>query len=240
MPGDLFRTVAVRPPSVQSRRSPIFVLSLAVHIIVLVTVLIGSAVAPGVLPSPREVLAFYEPIRLDIKLPPPPSAPRPPNANPPSAPTVSADAAPLVPPSEIAPESPLQPLVSPSAGVVVGVSDDIGADVGVIAAAPSAPVVTAPRPPVRVGGNIVPPVKTHNVAPVYPDLARQTKTQGVVILEAVIDESGIVTSARVLRGKPLLDQAAVDAVSQWKFTPARLNNEAIPVVITVTVNFTLN
>jgi periplasmic protein TonB len=239
MPGDLFRTVAVRPPSVQSRRSPIFVLSLAVHIIVLVTVLIGSALAPGVLPSPREVLAFYEPIRLDIKLPPPPPAPRPPTANPTSAPSVSADAAPLVPPSEIAPESPLETLVSPPAGVVVGVSNDIGSDVGVIAAALPPPVVT-PRPPVRVGGNIIPPVKTHNVSPVYPDLARQTKTQGVVILEAVIDESGIVTSARVLRGKPLLDQAAVDAVSQWKFTPARLNNEAIPVVITVTVNFTLN
>ena len=47
------------------------------------------------------------------------------------------------------------------------------------------------------------------------------------------------TSARVLRGHPLLDQAALDAVQQWKFKPARLNGEAIPVVMTVTVQFTL-
>src|ERR671912_3071350 len=82
MPGDLFATVAVRPPSVQSQRSPILVVSLGVHVVVLLAVLIGSAIAPGVLPTPREVLAFYEPIRMDIKLPPPPPAPRPPTTVP--------------------------------------------------------------------------------------------------------------------------------------------------------------
>ena len=58
-------------------------------------------------------------------------------------------------------------------------------------------------------------------------------------LETVIDEAGNVTSARVLRGHPLLNQAALDAVQRWKLTPARLNDEAIPVVMTVTVQFTL-
>ena len=240
MPGDLFRTVAVRPPSVQTRRSPILVVSLAVHLVVLMAVLIGSAVAPGVLPSPREALAFYEPIRLDIKLPPPP-APRPATANPASAPTVSADAAPVVPPASVEPESTIQHEMTRDTGLIDGgVVDGIGRSVdGQYNIAPP-PVVTTPRPPARVGGQITAPVKTLNVAPVYPDLARRTHTKGVVILEAVIDESGIVTSARVLRGHPLLDQAAVDAVTQWRFTPARLNKEAIPVVITVTVNFELN
>ena len=242
MPGDLFRTVAVRPPSVQTRRSPIFVFSLAVHIVVLAALLIGSAVAPGVLPSPREVLAFYEPIRMDIKLPPPPAAPRPPSATPPSAPSVSANAAPLVPPATIEPESAIQPEMTRDTDIVdAGIIDSIGNAVdGQYIAAPPPPVVTTPRPPTRVGGNIIAPVKTVHVAPVYPELAQRTRTKGVVILEAVIDESGRVTSARVLRGHPLLDQAAADAVTQWRFTPARLNEEAIPVVITVTVNFELN
>ena len=59
------------------------------------------------------------------------------------------------------------------------------------------------------------------------------------ILETVIDTSGNVTSVRVLRGDPLLDQAAVDAVQQWKFKPATLNGDAIPVVMTVTIQFRL-
>jgi TonB family protein len=59
------------------------------------------------------------------------------------------------------------------------------------------------------------------VAPIYPQVAREARREGVVILEAVIDASGNVTSVRVLKGDPLLDQAALDAVQQWKFTPAR-------------------
>lgn len=239
MPGDLFRTVAVRPPSVQSRRSPILVVSLAVHIVVLLVVLIGSAVAPGVLPTPREALAFYKPIQMDIKLPPPPPAPKPLAPAAPSAPSVSLNAAPVVPPTAIAPESPFEALLSSSRDVVVGVSDGIGGDVGVMPPAPPAPVTPTPEPLRRLSSGITAPVKTVNVAPRYPEAARIAKVEGMVIIEAVIDASGIVTSARVLRGHPLLDQAAVDAVSQWRFTPARLNNEVIPVVMTVTVNFTL-
>jgi protein TonB len=83
------------------------------------------------------------------------------------------------------------------------------------------------------------PLKIVHVAPVYPAIARSARVQGVVILEAVLDVKGRVESVRVLRSIPLLDQAAVDAVQQWRFTPALLNNEPVPVVMTVTVNFTL-
>ena len=83
------------------------------------------------------------------------------------------------------------------------------------------------------------PVKTVHVAPVFPSIARSAQVQGVVILEAVLDASGRVESVRVLRSIPLLDQAAVEAVRQWRFTPALLNGEPVPVVMTVTVNFTL-
>ena len=63
---------------------------------------------------------------------------------------------------------------------------------------------------------------------------------GFVILEALIDEQGQVRDARVLRSIPLLDQAAVDAVRQWRFTPTVLNGQVIPIVMSVTVNFRLD
>jgi len=86
---------------------------------------------------------------------------------------------------------------------------------------------------------IVAPRKIVDVAPVYPALAQQVRKEGVVILETVIDANGGVESVRVLRSVAMLDQAAVDAVRQWRFTPAMLNGQAVPVVMTVTVNFTL-
>jgi TonB family protein len=92
---------------------------------------------------------------------------------------------------------------------------------------------------VRVGGNIKPPTKTKHVTPVYPPEAEAAKVTGVVIIEAMIDQQGRVSDARVLRSIPLLDQAAVEAVRQWEFEPTFLNGQAVPVVMTVTVNFSL-
>jgi protein TonB len=63
--------------------------------------------------------------------------------------------------------------------------------------------------------------------------------EGVVILEAVISEDGSVQDVRVLRSKALLDDAAVEAVRQWRFTPTLLGGQPVPVVMTVTVSFTL-
>ena len=91
----------------------------------------------------------------------------------------------------------------------------------------------------RVGGEIKPPMKTRNVNPAYPPDAMQQKVQGVVILEARIEPDGTVSRTRVLRSIPMLDDAAKEAVGQWMFTPTLLNGQAIPLVMTVTVNFTL-
>ena len=82
-------------------------------------------------------------------------------------------------------------------------------------------------------------MKTTDAAPRYPDIARASRVEGMVILEVVIDDRGNVTDARVLRSVPLLDDAALEAVRRWKFKPARLNGESVPVVMTVTVNFKL-
>ena len=78
-----------------------------------------------------------------------------------------------------------------------------------------------------------------NVNPVYPQDAQDARVQGVVIIEARIEADGTVSRARVLRSIPMLDEAAVDAVRQWQFTPTLLNGQPVPVIMTVTVNFTL-
>jgi protein TonB len=96
------------------------------------------------------------------------------------------------------------------------------------------------RGPVRVGGNIKPPRKVVNVNPGYPAAAIAQGVSGVVILEATIGANGKVTGTRVLRSIPLLDQAAVDAVGQWEFSPTLLNGQPVPVIMTVTLNFASN
>jgi protein TonB len=89
----------------------------------------------------------------------------------------------------------------------------------------------------RVGGNIRTPTKIHDVRPVYPAEAQAARVSGLVIVEARIGADGAVEDARILRSIPLLDQAALDAVMQWRFTPTLLNGQAVPVIMTVTVNF---
>jgi TonB family protein len=97
----------------------------------------------------------------------------------------------------------------------------------------------ASDPPLRVGGTIKPPVKLKNVSAVYPLEAQEAKVQGVVIIEARIERDGTISRARVLKSIPMLDDAAVDAVRQWEFTPTLLNGAPVPLMMTVTVNFTL-
>ena len=71
-------------------------------------------------------------------------------------------------------------------------------------------------------------------------MAKQARVEGTVILEATISEQGRVTNVKVLRGIPLLDNSALDAVKQWRYSPTLLNGTPVPVIMTVTVNFKLN
>jgi len=107
----------------------------------------------------------------------------------------------------------------------------------VVGGLPEAP---PPVEAVRVGGNIKAPKQLKKVDPAYPDIARQARVQGVVILEATISPQGKVTDVKVLRGIPLLDQSAIEAVKQWVYTPTLLNGVPVPVIMTVTVNFKLS
>jgi TonB family protein len=104
---------------------------------------------------------------------------------------------------------------------------------------PPPPPFPPPSAPVRVGGNIRTPSKIRDVRPIYPDDALAARIQGVVIIEATIDPEGRVSDAKVLRSIPQLDEAAVTAVRQWEFTPTMLNGMPVPVIMTVTVNFSL-
>ena len=114
--------------------------------------------------------------------------------------------------------------------------------------APASSIPPPPPPPpppgwpanaVRVGGNMKVPVKTKHVAPVYPAIAQSARVQGVVIVEVLLGPDGKVQDASILRSIPLLDQSARDAVKQWEFTPTLLNGLPVPVIMTATVQFTL-
>ena len=124
-------------------------------------------------------------------------------------------------------------------GVSGGVEGGVPGGVvgGVVGGLPDAP---PPPQAVRVGGQIKEPKKLKNVAPEYPDIAKQARVQGVVILECTISPQGKVTDVKVLRGIPLLDAAAIEAVKQWVYTPTLLNGVPVPVIMTVTVNFKLS
>ncbi len=92
---------------------------------------------------------------------------------------------------------------------------------------------------VRVGGQVQAARLVNRPTPIYPALARQARIQGVVRLHAVIAKDGSVVELQVLSGHPLLVQAALDAVRQWKYQPTLLNGEPVEVDTTIDVNFVL-
>ncbi len=93
--------------------------------------------------------------------------------------------------------------------------------------------------PIRVGGNIAAPMKTRDVQPVYPPEAKSKRIEGIVIIEITIDREGKVRNGRILKSVPMLDRAAMDAVRQWEFQPTLLNGAPKPVIMTVTIAFSL-
>lgn len=93
--------------------------------------------------------------------------------------------------------------------------------------------------PLRIGGNMMAPVKVRDAQPQYPEEAKSAGIQGVVILEAIVNAEGKVEDARILKSVPQLDGAALEAVRQWEYMPTLLNGAPVPIVVTLTVNFTL-
>jgi len=215
--------------------------SVSIHAVVIGGVYIAQTLSNGPLPSLRDALAFADPtIRPVVIVDPPPRTPAPRPET--SDRSVSPDAAPLDAPTTIAPETGRENEKSPtrSPGPVTGVEQGAGVTTidGTIPGATAMPE-PAPQQPIHLHSGIQAPRKIVDAKPTYPALAQTVHQEGVVILETIIDAHGTVEDVRVLRGYPLLDQAAIDAVRKWRFTPALLNGQAVPVVMTVTVNFQL-
>jgi protein TonB len=205
-------------------------LSVCAHTVAIGALVVAPMFATADLPEPRRPITVETFTPIDIPRAPLASQQRP------GQPSVALSDPIGVVPYEIVPE----PTVATA---------DISIDPGAVAGGfpPSDLVIggepiSAPPPPprqvapVRVSA-LTQPKRVVYVQPTYPPLAIASKTEGVVILEAVIDERGDVREARVLRGHPLLNDAAVQAVTQWRFTPTLLGGTPVPIVMTVTVGF---
>lgn len=103
---------------------------------------------------------------------------------------------------------------------------------------PSSP--SSPRQRIRVGGNVQAANLVHQIAPVYPPLAKQARIQGTVRFTAVIGKDGTIQNLELVTGHPLLVPAAQTAVKQWLYKPTRINGEPVEVVTQIDVNFTLS
>ncbi|MCK4645180.1 MAG: M56 family metallopeptidase [Candidatus Aminicenantes bacterium] len=99
---------------------------------------------------------------------------------------------------------------------------------------------TDKKPPVPAAGNIKPPKLIKMVKPVYPEAIKKAGVEGVIIIEATTDVYGRVINTKILRGIPLLDQAARDAVKQWIYEPMIINGEPRGVMFVVTYKFRLD
>jgi TonB family protein len=115
------------------------------------------------------------------------------------------------------------------------------ASVAIQAHAQTRPPPPPPSPPkaggIRVGSIIGGSRKVKDVRPIYPDAAERAGIVGVVLLEIAVDADGRVSDANVVRSIPLLNQAAIDAAKQWRYSPILLNGVRVPVIMTATVEF---
>jgi periplasmic protein TonB len=94
-----------------------------------------------------------------------------------------------------------------------------------------------PTVPLPIGGDVKPAQLIKSVSPVYPQMAKTQRIAGNVTLDALVDTSGNVAELKVLSGPPILHRAALDAVKQWKYTPAQLDGTPTAIHLTVTVQF---
>jgi periplasmic protein TonB len=191
------------------------------------------------LPTPWPVRGLKEYVSASARLPDVP-LPRLPNT------VVAGPAIPREAPQGIrnddvspSPPGPISEFAVPgiTGGPASGLPSDFTA--GVSTLPPPPPVQQRPTL-VRPGGSIREPKRIVTVAAEYPDIARRARVEGRVVIEAIIDERGVVTDARVLTSVPLLDAAALTALQQWRYTPTLLNGVPVRVLMTITFNFQLD
>jgi len=213
-------------------------ISIALHLAALLLVLIIPLTANMILPDPATHLPEY--MRVAPMPPPPPVARvRPPASARTPETAVNPAAAPRTAPTAIHPEIP--PPGIPDVGMPpgVGVPDGVGLVVTDRPAVMPLPEPPRQSTPVRVADLPVTPKKIVDARPVYPEIARAARVEGTIIMEAVLDTGGRVTQLRILKSVPMLDQAALDAVRQWRYTPSLYGGHPVSVLMTITIRFTL-
>jgi TonB family protein len=208
-------------------------LSFFVHTCLLAILVVVPLMATDSLPRPRETMMHF--VTPFVPVVPAPIPIRRATPTPISRGTAGA---PVVAPDNIGIEPSV--IFQPGEVETTGIDGILGGvDVGQIAVDVPPPAPTVAPPAVVVGGQIKAPMRTKYVMPEYPAIARVNGIQGVVIIEAVIGSEGRVERAHVLRSHPMLEHAALTAVKQWEYTPTLLNDRPTPVIMTVTVQFTL-
>jgi len=181
--------------------------------------------------------------------PPPPATPRPPEPQrAQAAPSVTqlVDGHMFAPrriPRDIAmvnrPDAPLSDLPSIPGAIGSGNGDNPAA---IFSGHNDRPAVvqSAPKGPTIISRGVAEGMLLQKVTPRYPPIAQASHTQGTVVLQAVISKNGMIENLRVLSGSPMLTQAALDAVSQWRYRPYLLNGEPVAVETTINVVFRMN
>ena len=213
-------------------------ISIGLHLVALLLFLIIPLVADVSLPRVWVDLPDY--VRLAPMPPPPAVTVR--SAPPQATPGPAANPAPTVAPPTIEPEGP-ERAPAPPIGVPAS-SSGVPDGMGILPQAGASIVMPPPEPPrpagpVRVAQLPVAPRKIADARPLYPEIARAARREGTVVLEAVLDTAGRVTQLRVIQSVPLLDQAALDAVRQWRYTPSVYGGQPVSVLMTITIRFQL-
>ena len=236
-------------PTTRGKRSPVhWMLSVGLQAVVVAAVVIIPLTFTQVLDT-RDLRATY------LELPPPPPPAPPPSApNTPARPAVRRITTPtitmptIVPKriaevrSEPAPEIGGTGVPGATGGLEGGV---LGGVIGGVGGGPPPPPPPASAPPkrtgpYRVGGEVKAPRQIARVDPVYSPVARVAKVEGVVLIDAVIDEHGDVVQAKAISGPPLLMPAALQAVLKWKYEPTYLDGMPVPIEMRVEVGFHLH
>ena len=243
--------------SPERRRARTVFLSLLVHSVVLAVVLVIPLIYYQGLPRYELLTVLAAPPN-----PPPPSGPPSLPAPPPpergKVQIVRLDPDQFMEPTEVPEEIPPPdeeiPMVSidnwgatggipggDPAGITDGVPNGTAGSVPgeFVGVGPPPPPPPEPREPQRVSSGVQNSRLIHKVDPVYPELAKRARVAGIVLLQVTVDERGAVAGIKLIRGHPLLNQSAIDAVSQWRYSPTLLSGEPVPVIATVTVNFVL-
>ena len=195
----------------------------AFHALLLLVPTLRSEAVPVAEEAPKQVVVI-QPVRFKPPEPPPEEPPEPP---------VTRVPMPAENPNELEPIRAVDDLPAPPDDYDWG---DYVIDV------PQAPPEPEPEVvgPIPVGGDVARPRGIYTPKPEYTEIARKTRTQGPVILQAILDEEGRVSELKVLKGLPMgLTERAVEAVRTWRYEPARLDGRPVEVYMTITVIFTL-